>query len=406
MNKKELMEKRAKLLSNLEDLQKSYEGKKISAEERAAWDKAKADLEEVNRLIEEEQRSADLAAIRAAVEGQRQNVDNDTEKRQMDAFRQMLLRGINSLTPEQRDAITGVDGSSVMPTSVAKAVEIALAHTGGVMSVAQIIRTAKGENLILPTVNDTTSKAQIVAQYTKGSKDAPTIGGLTLGAFTYRTPIIPISYELLQDAEFDITGLISQLLAEQFGRGLNYDFTTGAGAATTTPKGIVAAANNVSAGSSSAITFDDLLNLKKAVDAAYWAKGKFMLNQNTLIELAKIKDDENRYIWNPNVAAGMAQTIMGHEFVINNDMADIAAGKSVVLFGDLSKYRVRIAKDITAKRFDELLGEYNAIGLTAFMRADGALADAGTHPIAKLTLTGGSGSGSGAGSGSGSGSGL
>ena len=62
--------------------------------------------------------------------------------------------------------------------------------------------------------------------------------------------------------------------------------------------------------------------------------------------------------------------------------------------GDFSKYKVRIVRGIEYRRLEELLAEYGAIGIFGFCRADGALVDAGTHPVASLVIPA-SGSGNG-----------
>ena len=66
------------------------------------------------------------------------------------------------------------------------------------------------------------------------------------------------------------------------------------------------------------------------------------------------------------------------------DMPDIGAGKASVLFGDFSKFKIRMVKDFRVIRLNELLAEYLSIGIFGFARLDGLLLNAGTHPIKKL----------------------
>ena len=70
--------------------------------------------------------------------------------------------------------------------------------------------------------------------------------------------------------------------------------------------------------------------------------------------------------------------------IINDDMAGIGAGNASVLFGDLSKYKIRMVKSFRIIRLNELLAEYLSVGLFGFARLDGTLLDAGTHPVLKL----------------------
>jgi HK97 family phage major capsid protein len=78
---------------------------------------------------------------------------------------------------------------------------------------------------------------------------------------------------------------------------------------------------------------------------------------------------------------GQPDTIEGHQFVINPSMADIGASAKSVLFGDFKKYFVRIAKDAQMVVFNEKYMDYFQVGYTGYMRFDGKMIDAGTHPV-------------------------
>ena len=120
---------------------------------------------------------------------------------------------------EQRAGITGLSGGVIVPSSLADSIEVALKAYGGMFEAGSILTTSKGGDLIMPTVNDTDAKATVVAEYQQSTKSAPSFGSETLKAYTYRTPIVPVSLELLQDSAFDLEALLSGLLAESFGRG-------------------------------------------------------------------------------------------------------------------------------------------------------------------------------------------
>jgi HK97 family phage major capsid protein len=91
------------------------------------------------------------------------------------------------------------------------------------------------------------------------------------------------------------------------------------------------------------------------------------------------------------LAASDPNTINGYSYVINNDMPQIGrngsplVGNNFMLFGDMSKYKVRrVAGDTTVMRLNERYADYLQVGYQAFLRADAQLLDAGTHPIAVL----------------------
>jgi HK97 family phage major capsid protein len=132
-----------------------------------------------------------------------------------------------------------------------------------------------------------------------------------------------------------------------------------------------------------------LVDLLHAVDPAYrnLPTSKWMFHDSTLKALRLLVDGNNRPLWQPGLTAGFGQgfpeTILDKPYVINNDMPVMAANAYSVLYGDLSKYKVRrVASGTTVLRLVERYADYLQVGYIGFLRADGQLLDAGTHPIA------------------------
>jgi HK97 family phage major capsid protein len=78
---------------------------------------------------------------------------------------------------------------------------------------------------------------------------------------------------------------------------------------------------------------------------------------------------------------GAPDTLMGSPYVINQAMSSMTSTGKSILFGDFSKYWIRDVRDFTLLRLDERFAEFLQVAFIAFMRTDGDLLDAGTHPI-------------------------
>ena len=390
---KQLKEKRASIFSQIDQLRTAADGREMTAEEQQRWDTLLADYNKVDKEVEAEERFEQIR--RHQLEQAENNPAHTPEDRSAadrqyeEAFRAYLLSGSQGVTPEQRTllqeraGLQGLTAGVLIPSTLAGCIEKALKSFGGMFEAGSIITTGNGGDLILPTINDTAAKATIVAEYAQSTKRTPSFSSVTLKAFTYRTPIIPVSQELLQDSAFNLDTILSDLLVESFGRGANEHLTTGTG--TGQPKGLVTAATAAAQeAAATAITLDNILDLIAGVDSAYAKNGKFMFNRNTLFALAKIKDNDGRFIWQDGSRVGLPSTLFGKSYVINDDMAGIGAGNASVLFGDLSKYKIRMVKSFRIIRLNELLAEYLSVGLFGFARLDGTLLDAGTHPVLKL----------------------
>ena len=388
---KALKEKRATIYTSIDELRQATDGREMTAEEQQRWDTMLSDYDKADKAVEAEERFMDIQRKQAEQEVARRDslLGQTVGEEYRRAFGDYLLNGASGIssesraTIEQRAGIAGLSGGLIIPKTLASEIEVALKAYGGMFEAATILNTSHGGDLILPTVNDTNAKAAIVSEYDQSTKRAPSFGSVVLKAYTYRTPIIPVSQELIQDSAFDLDALLSRLLADSFSRGVNEDLTTGSG--TGKPTGIVTAATACTTQAAAAsIKLDDIIDLIKSVNSAYARNGKFMFNRNTLWELAKIKDQTGRYIWQDSTREGTPATLFGKQYVLNDDMADIGAGNASVLFGDLSKYNIRLVQSFRVIRLNELLAEYLSIGLFGFARVDGNLLDAGTNPVKKL----------------------
>ena len=388
---KALKEKRATIYTSIDELRQATDGREMTAEEQQRWDTMLSDYDKADKAVEAEERFVDIQRKQAEQEVAKRDfyIGDLLGEQYRKAFADYILNGASGISPEsratieQRAGIAGLAGGVTIPTALASEIEIALKTYGGMFEAGTIINTSHGGDLIMPTINDTSAKATIVSEYDQSTKRAPSFGSVTLKAYTYRTPIIPVSQTLIQDSAFNLDAVLSSLLGDSFSRGVNEQLTTGDG--TGKPTGIVTAATACATqAAATSIKLDDIIDLIKSVNSAYARNGKFMFNRNTLWELAKIKDQTGRYIWQDSARDGTPATLFGKQYILNDDMADIGAGNASVLFGDLSKYKIRMVKSFSVVRLNELLAEYLSIGLFGFARVDGNLLDAGTHPVKKL----------------------
>lgn len=385
---KELLESRSSVYAKLDELRKSTTERVMTGEERAAWDKLNNDYDAIDQrikdeesFVEKEKRQIEQAANTENRGGKEPHAEERT------AFVEYLRSGdrtkLAATQSRAADSLDGLTGAVITPTLLHNEIEIALKSFGGMTEAGTIMYTANGNKLVMPTINDTASRAKIVKMYEKNNRDKPQFDSIEIGAYTYRTDTVPLSLELLQDSQFNLEQVVGALMGTSFARGLNEDLTTGDGVEM--PKGIVTSATAIdSQAAANSINLDDLIALMAAVDSAYGNNGKFMLNRQTLFALRALKGTDGRFIWNESVAQGFAPTIFGKDYITNDHMPNIGAGNASVLFGDLSKYRIRMVRNFSVVRLNEILAEYLAIGLMGFARADGVLMDAGTNPVKKL----------------------
>lgn len=280
----------------------------------------------------------------------------------------------------------GSAGGFTVPQGFHNVLETALLHYGGMRQArTTILRTASGNDLPMPTSNDTENEGVIISENPseKVAEKDLTFGQEILRAHMYSSKAIRVSYQLLQDSGFDLPTYIAQRLGERIGRITNRHFTVGSGSGE--PKGVVTSATvGKIAASATGLTDLELVDLLHSVDIAYRRNAEWMFHDTTLRELKKLRDENGQPLWLPGIAVREPDTVLGYRYVVNNHMPEIGAGAKSVLFGDFSKYHIRDVMDILLIRLDEVYAEMAQVAFLAFSRHDGILLDAGTHPIKAL----------------------
>lgn len=399
MSMKELREQLGQRIKAAQDLhaQAVKEDRGFNADENIKWGELNSQIDDLKGRIGTEERAAVLAGIATSsagiktlqTDGGQRSEEGDIETR---AFDEYLKRGLGELPDDLRDiarrsftAGTNNTGGYAVPQAFYDKLEVALKAWGGLLSVADIIRTDKGNVLPMPTFNYTGVAATIIGEGTGSTSDSSTpFGVVNLNAYTYRSPLLPVSLEFLQDSAFG-EGYIVEALGESIARGFNAHATTGTG--TGQPKGIVTAATAGKVGASGqtgSVIYDDLVDLVHSVDPAYRLTSSFMLHDNSLAVVRKLKDTAGRPIFVPGydgLGQLMPDTVLGYKAAINQDMATMAASAKSILFGNMKKYKVRIAKDVQVLRLAERYADQLQVAFLLFARMDGNLLDAGTHPV-------------------------
>lgn len=279
--------------------------------------------------------------------------------------------------------LVGTAGAYTIPEGFVNNLEVALLQYGGIRMVADVMRTASGQDLPWPTVNDTTVKGQRINENTQVPTKDISFGALVFHAYKYTSGIVLVPVELMEDSAFNMAAVIGNLLGIRIGRILADEFTnTGAGAA---PVGIVTAATlGQTAASPTAIAGDDLYNLKHSVDPAYRTGPGvgWMFHDQILLAIKKLKDGLGRYLWQASLAGSSPDTLDGDPITINQSMVStIASTNKTVLYGMLSKYKIRDVAEVRLRRLVERFADQDQEAFLMFSRHDGNLMDAGTHPV-------------------------
>lgn len=401
----ELNEKRGRLVTQareaLEEIKKNTEESRVQELEArhdaimAELDRVDANIAREEKLAEAERRSEEARAKMrpTPADSSARGQDDGAAPEYREVFRK-IVSGVepSELSPEERKVLragatefrvqatssNGAGGYTV-PVTLANFIVKSMAMWGPMYdeAICTVINTAGGEQINIPTVDDTATAVAKTAEGTALTDDGGvdvTIGQKVLNAYKYDTEFVRWSIELSQDSTFNWEQLLADLLGERLGRRCNTELTTGDG--TGDPNGIVTASSlGKTAAAVAAITADELIDLMHSVDPAYRMspKARFMFNDGTFKAIRKLKDGNGQYLWDPGISGGPGASLLGAPYSINQAMASLATGNKTVIYGDFSKYFVRKVGSpilgVMRERF------WPDLGIAGLVRLDGELAD-------------------------------
>ena len=288
--------------------------------------------------------------------------------------------------------LTTTSGGYLGAQGFSDMLEEALQWHGGILGVCGSFETANGNPLPWPTVNDTANEGRIIAVNTQATETDLTFGQIEFGAYIFSSDYVLVPVALIEDSYFDLDQYLAELLGKRLGRLLNKYCTVGNGTAQPTglQTAVIASGNTVqgATGETTSLVYSDLVNVMELVDPSYRTlpTAGFMFADSTLKVIRKLVDTAGRPLWQPGLTAGFGQTypetILDRPYFINNDLPAPAANAYSVLYGDFSRYKVRrVTTGTSVLRIGERWSDYLQVGYLAFLRADGNLVDAGTHPV-------------------------
>ena len=385
----ELREKRAKAWEAAKAFLDSHrkENGVLSAEDDAAYTKMEQEItdlgKEIARLERQEALDAELnRPVNRPLTGKpggRADADDGEDKtgRASDDYRKNFWNAMRSKAP--MPAVTNAlqvgtdsEGGYLVPDEYERTLVEALEEENIFRQMAKVIKTSSGDRKI-PVVASKGTASWIDEEGAYPESD-DSFGQVSIGAYKLGT-MIKVSEELLNDSVFDLQSYISREFARRIGAKEEEAFFTGDGKGK--PLGVLAATGGaetgVTAASSTAVTADELMDLYYSLKSPYRKKSVWVLNDSTIKAIRKLKDNNGQYLWQPSLAAGTPDMILGRPIKTSAYMPAMAAGAKTIAFGDFSYYWIADRQGRSFKRLNELFAATGQVGFLASQRVDGKM---------------------------------
>lgn len=203
-----------------------------------------------------------------------------------------------------------------------------------IRSIARV-RTISSKAMEIP-IRDTILTANYEGEAESNEDSVSTYSSETLNTFR-QSVNIPITMDMLQDAEFDMESEIMRDAGEAFAKGEGFSFINGDGVKK--PAGFLADSrvtdNARTSETNDTITATDVILLTGDLKTGY--NPRYVFNRRTLAFLRTLKADNNEFLWQPGLNGPVANTLNGFDYLIAEDMPDIADGAFPVAFADFQR---------------------------------------------------------------------
>lgn len=292
----------------------------INAQIKALEDE-KQQLEDELAAIEEDEQPKEESeeAERGAQKtmSKRETIKNTEEL----TYQERAKKAINGYVRKQERAVTGfktTDGEVVIPEEILQAYKKPIDQ----VDLKQYVRTVKvnSKNGSLPVIKRAEGTMNTVEELAANPELAkPTFTEVKYNVKTYRG-YVPVSQEVIDDADYDVTGLVAEAINDQT---LN-----------TTNKAIATVVKGLTAKEVTGVDgLKDLIN--KEIKKVY--NVKLFVSASLYAALDKLKDKNGRYLLQDSITAASGKMLLGKEVVVlDDDVIAAAAGEMKGFVGDLA----------------------------------------------------------------------
>ena len=310
-------------------------------------------------------------------------------------FDDFMRKGITSnLDTKALSVGSDTDGGYVAPPETEKEIMRRVSEISPIRQIA-MVREISATSLKKPFSVNGFSTGWVSETASRPQTNTATLAELNFPTMElYAMPAATQS--LLDDAAVDMDAWIADEVQTAFAAQEGAAFVNGDGI--TQPAGFMTATfvneaswswgnlgqvlTGVSGDFDAAAPSDALIDLVYTLKSAYRQNARFVMNRRTQAEIRKIKDANGNYIWQPSAQAGGEASLFNFAITEAEDMPDIGADTTPILFGDfrrgyliVDRLGMRVLRDpysskpyvlfYTTKRVGGGIQDYDAIkGLT------------------------------------------
>lgn len=362
INEKGFIERRNDILEELQGLVDACntETRVFNEEEQKNYEGLMQELRGIDDMLKVSEETRALERMTPAKQAEAKSRE-ELEVRAFDAY----LRGS---FPEERAEVnmTKTDNGVVIPSSIANRILEKVKEKAPIYAMATKFQL--GGALTFPVYNEETQKvtAAYAEEFKALTSTAGTFTSITLTGYLAGV-LSKVSVSLVNNSRFDLVSFVVEKVAEAMADFLRGELIAGTSGKMT---GLLSTTNLATAAAQTAITADEIIDVEFMLPEALKGGAVWLMNRNTCKAIQKLKDSTGRYLMTEDLTVASGYVLRGKPVHLDEKMPDLAAGKTPLLFGDLSGLYVKMTEAPSVQILREKYADEHAIGVIAWMEAD------------------------------------
>lgn len=268
------------------------------------------------------------------------------------------------------------NNGALLPTSIASRIIEAVRDMCPILAGADVYHVSGTLNI--PVYGKANSTHDIAvgygADFTELTADAGAFTSVDLTGYLVGALSL-VGRSLLNNADIDLVSFVVRKMAESISVFVEHELLVGTGASNSHCTGALSTTNTMAAGSATAITADNLIDLQTKVKQAFQSKAVWTMHPNTWSAIKKLKDKNDRYLVQDDITGEFPFRLLGKPVHLSDNMPVIASGAKAVLYGDYSGLSVNIRENMTVEVLREKYATQHAVGVVAWMELDSKVSD-------------------------------
>jgi len=386
MNLKELLEKKNTKLAEMNAILEKMGTEKrteMSEDEAKTFDSVEKEVRSISETIS---RIENLRAMQTLKTEEKEERTETTEDAEVRTFANYIKRECG-LYVERRAGeqnFTMANNGAVIPTTIANRIISTVKEMCPILANSTMFNVKGTYKVPVWGLANTTHDITVAyqAEFTDITADSGKITSVDLTGYLAGALVL-VGKSVINNAEVDVVNIVINEMSKKIALFLEKELLVGTSSYAT---GALSTTTTMNAGSTSAITADNLIELQSKIPTVYQANAGWTMAPATFTAIKKLKTGDGQYLLQPStMAEGFPYMLLGKPVYLSENMPAIGSANKAVMYGDYSGLAVNMREDISIQILQEKYVTQHAIGIVSWFEFDSKVID--NQKLATLVMS-------------------